>query len=68
VGLPEAIVVELLGDADQNLDGQALGGLAGVPFLNPEAVWVDRGRVFISRAFRDACVRLGIDLEPYWVS
>ncbi len=68
VGLPEAIVVELLGDEAQGLDGQELGGLAGVPFLNPEAVWVDRGRVFISRAFRDACVRLGIDLQlarPY---
>jgi transposase InsO family protein len=62
VGVPEAVVLELVGE-DELEDG-----VAGIPFVNPETVWVDRGRVFLSRAFKDACLRLGVDLQlarPY---
>lgn len=60
-GIPESIVVELL-DADAHL------GIAGIPLLHPESVVVDRGRVFLSQAFKDACARLGINVQfarPY---
>ena len=62
VGVPESVVLELMGE-DELEDG-----VAGIPFVNPETVWVDRGRVFLSRAFKDACLRLGVDLQlarPY---
>jgi len=61
VGVPESIVVELADEVPEH-------GIAGVPVLHPETVVVDHGKVFISRAFKDACVRLGINLQlarPY---
>lgn len=63
IGVPETLVVELLGDPGGNSDG-----FAGIPVVHPETVWVDHGKIFLSRAFRDACVRLGINLQlarPY---
>lgn len=62
VGVPEAIAIELVSEKERE------SGLAGIPFLDAEAIWVDHGRVFLSRAFKDACLRLGIDLQlarPY---
>jgi hypothetical protein len=38
-------------------------GIAGVPVLHPETVVINHGKVFISRAFKDACARLGINLQ-----
>lgn len=62
VGIPEAVAIELVSEEERE------AGLAGIPFLDADAIWVDHGRVFISRAFKDACLRLGIDLQlarPY---
>lgn len=62
VGVPESVIVEIV---DDNSDRSRL---AGVPFLHPESVLVDRGRVFLSEAFSDACTRLEINLflaRPY---
>lgn len=56
-GIPENVVVDI-GAEDA----------AGVPVMNPENVVVDRGRVFLSQAFKDACARLGISIQlsrPY---
>lgn len=42
--------------------------LAAIPFIHPESVIVDRGRVFLSEAFGSACRHLGINLfiaRPY---
>lgn len=50
-GIPENVVVEI-GAEDA----------AGVPVVNPETVVVDRGKIFLSRAFEDACARLGISI------
>lgn len=63
IGVPENIVVELVGK-----DGDGREPLAGIPFLHPESVLVDHGKVFLSQAFSDACTRLGINLflaRPY---
>lgn len=61
-GVPESILVELGGDPSTPLP------LAALPFLNPESVLVDRGRVFLSDTFMAACRTLGINLliaRPY---
>ncbi|MDQ3058007.1 MAG: Mu transposase C-terminal domain-containing protein [Pseudomonadota bacterium] len=61
VGIPESIVVEVGGDAPGS-------PLAAIPFIHPESVIVDRGRVFLSEAFSNACRHLGINLfiaRPY---
>lgn len=52
VGIPEHLIVEV-GAEDA----------AAVPIVNPETVVVDRGRIFISQAFQDACERLGINIH-----
>jgi transposase InsO family protein len=62
VGVPTGVVIEILGEAD------ASAQLAGIPFVHPESVLIDRGRVFLSQAFTDACTRLGINIfiaRPY---
>jgi transposase InsO family protein len=56
VGVPEHIVIKLCPDTSES-------GIAGVPILHPETVVVDHGKVFISQAFRDACARLGINIQ-----
>ncbi|MFS0755128.1 Mu transposase C-terminal domain-containing protein [Noviherbaspirillum sp. 1P10PC] len=63
-GVPESIVVEVGGDGKEESSPR----LAAVPFLHPESVIVDRGRVFLSEAFSRACNDLGINLfvaRPY---
>jgi len=57
VGVPEHVVIELLDD------DEIARGVAGIPVVKPESVWVDRGKVYISRAFKNACARLAIDLQ-----
>jgi transposase InsO family protein len=56
LGVPETVVVKLVDDKPEV-------GIAGVPLLHPETLVVDHGKVFISRAFKDACARLGINLQ-----
>lgn len=56
VGVPESFVLEIVDDAEP------MQQLAGIPFIHPESVLVDRGRVFLSQAFTDGCTRLGINL------
>ena len=61
VGVPENVVIELL-------QTDAPDGLANGPIVNPEAVVIDRGKVFLSQAFIDGCKRLGISIQlahPY---
>ena len=61
VGVPENIVIELL-------QTDAPNGLANGPVVSPEAVVIDRGKVFISEAFKAGCKRLGISIQlarPY---
>ena len=55
-GVPEKVVVEL---GDDVCDGEEV---AAIPAVNPESVLVDRGRIYVSQAFQDACARLGIDV------
>ena len=62
VGVPEAILIELSGSQDNAQP------LAALPFIHPESVLVDRGKVFLSEAFMSACRILGIDVliaRPY---
>ena len=61
VGIPEHIVIEL---ARNNVED----GVANIPILRPDTVVVDHGKIFISQAFKDACVRIGTSLQlarPY---
>jgi putative transposase len=61
VGVPEKILVEVVDEVSRPT-------LAAIPFLHPESVLVDRGRVFLSEAFAHACTHLGINLfiaRPY---
>lgn len=41
-----------------------LAGAAARPVVLPEAIVVDRGKVFVSRAFTAACETLGISVQP----
>ena len=62
VGVPEHVIVELLSEGEREL------GLSNIPLVNPESVWIDHGRVFLSRAFLDGCHRLGASVQfarPY---
>lgn len=56
LGVPENLVVKLV-------DSEPEAGIAGVPLLHPETIVVDHGKAFISNAFKDACTRLGINLQ-----
>lgn len=56
IGVPESIIVKLADDDVQN-------GIAGIPILHPETIVIDHGKAFISQAFKDACTRLGINLQ-----
>jgi transposase InsO family protein len=56
LGVPETVVVKLIDDEPED-------GIAGVPLLHPETIVVDHGKAFISRAFKDACSRLGINVQ-----
>jgi putative transposase len=53
-GVPEHLVIPV-GDTRP---------LAGIPVVYPETIVADHGRIFISREFQDACVRLGISIQP----
>lgn len=50
-GIPEHVIVE-----------KGLEDAAGVPVVSPEQVVVDRGKIFVSQAFQDACAYLGISI------
>lgn len=56
LGVPENLVVKLV-------EKEPEAGIAGVPLLHPETIVVDHGKAFISNAFKDACARLGINLQ-----
>ncbi|MGW1563374.1 Mu transposase C-terminal domain-containing protein [Streptomyces sp. NPDC002144] len=43
---------------------ERLAGAAARPVVLPETIVVDRGRVFVSRAFTAACETLGISVQP----
>ncbi|MFK0256637.1 Mu transposase C-terminal domain-containing protein [Streptomyces sp. NPDC090445] len=43
---------------------ERLAGAAARPVVLPETIVVDRGKVFVSRAFTAACETLGISLQP----
>lgn len=61
-GVPDTIIIP-----DGN-DGDRVAPLAGIPALHPETVIVDRGRMYLSQTFQDACTRLGISIQlarPY---
>lgn len=61
LGVPESIAIELVDETPEH-------GIAGIPLLHPETVVIDNGKVFISRSFKDACKRLGINIQlarPY---
>jgi len=62
VGVPEHVIVELLSDEEREL------GVSNIPLVNPESVWIDHGRVFLSVAFLDGCRRIGTSVQlarPY---
>ncbi|PJI55374.1 hypothetical protein CTI14_05450 [Methylobacterium radiotolerans] len=62
VGVPESVVLELVEDTKDPDADRALG-VAGVPVVRPDSLVVDRGRVYLSQAFKDACERLGISIQ-----
>ena len=37
--------------------------VAGIPFVTPDTVLIDHGKVFVSRTFQDVCTRLGIHVQ-----
>ncbi|MEU6346115.1 Mu transposase C-terminal domain-containing protein, partial [Streptomyces sp. NPDC046977] len=43
---------------------ERLAGAAARPVVLPETIVIDRGKVFISRAFTAACETLGISVQP----
>lgn len=55
-GVPEQLIVGLAG-----ID--PLDGVPHLPLVRPQQVIVDRGAPYVSRTFKDACLRLGISVE-----
>jgi len=53
-GVPEHLVIPM-GDTRP---------LAGIPVVYPETIVADHGRIFMSQELQDACVRLGISIQP----
>ncbi|MFI7240434.1 hypothetical protein [Streptomyces cyaneofuscatus] len=43
---------------------ERLAGAAARPVVLPETIVVDRGKIFVSRAFTAACEHLGISVQP----
>ncbi len=64
LGVPEYIVLEIPQPDIPDIPIPLLK----IPFLHPESVMVDRGRVFLSDVFMTACRKLGINVmvaRPY---
>lgn len=51
-GIPQELIIEA-----------GLEDAAAIPVVNPETVVIDRGKVFLSRAFRSACEKMGINVH-----
>lgn len=65
VGIPQSIVTRLQADEEEN---ERLGRLVPIPFLHPESLLIDQGRVYISQTFLMAAAQLGINVmlaRPY---
>lgn len=60
VGLPEQLIMTSSGYTDH----EAEPGLAGMPFVNPEALSLDHGTPYKSHKTRELATRYGIDLLP----
>lgn len=64
VGIPLSIVTRL----SQPEEVEEQGYLVNIPFVHPESVLIDQGKVFISETFCMACSHLGINVmlaRPY---
>ena len=64
VGIPASIVTRLCTEEENTEHGH----LVGIPFLHPESVLIDQGKVFLSDTFRMAAAHLGINVmlaRPY---
>jgi len=53
-GVPEHLVIRMGDDRP----------LAGIPFVYPETIVADHGKIFLSQQFIDVCARLGISIQP----
>lgn len=65
VGIPQSIVARLESDQDEI---ERLGRLIPIPFLHPESLLIDQGRVYLSQTFLMAAAQLGINVmlaRPY---
>lgn len=52
VGIPQELIIEA-----------GLEDAAAIPVIEPETVVIDRGRIFLSQAFRFACEQMGINIH-----
>lgn len=59
-GIPASLVVQAFAEAEGQFEQEKL---AAIPFVTPASVVVDHGKIYLSRTFRDACVRLGISVQ-----
>ena len=51
MGIPDHVVVDL-----------GMEEAAGIPLVSPETFIADNGKIFVSRAFQDACARVGTNI------
>ena len=51
-GIPQELIIEA-----------GFQDAAAIPVVDPETVVVDRGRIFLSQAFRSACEQMGINIH-----
>lgn len=64
VGIPHSIVTRLEEDGQEGQQGR----LVPIPFLHPESLLIDQGRVYLSETFLRAAAELGINVmlaRPY---
>lgn len=64
VGVPETIIAHIDATDDPDVEAQ----LIPIPFLHPESLLIDQGKVFLSETFMAACRHLGVNLllaRPY---
>ncbi len=63
-GVPDEVVLALPDDEEKETsEEKTTDDTARIPMVHPETVLIDHGRIFVSEAFRQACLRLGISLQ-----
>ncbi len=62
-GVPDDIRIIGYVDELEATDQITKPSIAGIPFVQPDTVLIDHGKIYVSRTFQDVCARLGIHIQ-----